>query len=66
MDSDRIKGGAKEGFGKAEEALGDATDNPSTEAEGRKDQVEGKVQQGWGETKDKARDVMDGDDTPDR
>jgi len=56
MDSDRIKGGVKEGFGKAEEAWGDATDNPEKEAEGKKDQVEGK---------NTVRDVMD-DDSPDR
>ena len=42
------------------------TDNPDTEAEGKKDQVEGNIQQGWGEAKDAARDVVDGDDTPDR
>ena len=66
MDSDRIKGGAKEGFGKAEEALGDLTDNPNTEAEGKKDQVEGNIQQGWGEAKDAARDVVNDDDSPDR
>lgn len=62
MDSDRVEGGVKEGVGKVKEEWGDATDNPGTEAEGKKDQVEGNIQQGWGEAKDAVRDATDGDD----
>lgn len=61
MDSDRIKGPLKEAGGKAKEAWGDVTDDTHTEAEGQADQVEGNVQNDWGETKDTARDVIDGD-----
>jgi uncharacterized protein YjbJ (UPF0337 family) len=65
MDSDRIKGGFKEGTGKVKEEWGDATDNPSTEVEGKEDQAEGKIQQGWGQAKDAVRDAVDDDDTED-
>ncbi len=61
MDSDRIKGPMKEAGGKAKEEWGDLTDNERTEAEGQADQVEGNIQNKWGEGKDKARDVVDGD-----
>ncbi|HEY7464567.1 MAG TPA: CsbD family protein [Candidatus Limnocylindria bacterium] len=62
MDSDRIEGGLKEGAGKVKEEWGDATDDRSTEMEGRADQAEGKIQQGWGEAKDAVRDATDDDD----
>jgi uncharacterized protein YjbJ (UPF0337 family) len=62
MDSDELKGKAKEGFGKAKEAWGDATDNPETEAEGQSDQAEGKMQEGWGKVKEAGRDLIDDDD----
>jgi uncharacterized protein YjbJ (UPF0337 family) len=58
MDSDRIEGPLKEGAGKVKEAWGDATDNPETEAEGKKDQAEGDLQNKWGETKDKVDDAL--------
>ena len=61
MDSDRIEGPLKEAGGKVKEEWGDATDNPTTEAEGKADQVEGKIQHEWGETKDDVRDVVDDD-----
>jgi len=62
MDSDRIEGGLKEGAGKVKEEVGDATDNPSTELEGKREQAEGELQQKWGETKDAVRDATDDDD----
>jgi uncharacterized protein YjbJ (UPF0337 family) len=58
MDKDRIEGPLKEGVGKIQEAWGDATNQPDTEAEGQEKQAEGKLQEGWGETKDAARDVV--------
>ena len=61
MDKDRIEGNVKQGWGKAEEAWGDATDNPETEAEGQQDQAEGNLQEGWGKVKDAARDMADDD-----
>lgn len=59
MDSDRIEGTVKEGVGHVKEAWGDATDDTSTEMEGKRDQVEGEVQQRWGEAKDTVRDATD-------
>ena len=61
MDKDRIEGNVKQGWGKAEEAFGDATDNPETEAEGQQDQAEGSLQEGWGKVKDAGRDLVDDD-----
>lgn len=58
MDSDRIEGPLKEGAGKVKEAWGDATDDPETEAEGKKDQAEGDLQNTWGEAKDKIDDAI--------
>lgn len=58
MDKDRIEGPIKEGAGKVKEEWGDATDDASTETEGRGDQLEGDLQNTWGETKDKARDAI--------
>jgi CsbD-like. len=63
MDKDRIEGTVKEGWGKAEEKVGDATNNPGTEVEGKKDQAEGNLQQGWGKAKDAGRDALDNSDT---
>ncbi len=62
MDKDRIEGKVKQGWGKAEETVGDATDNPNTEAEGQRDQAEGNLQEGWGKVKDAARDMVDDKD----
>jgi uncharacterized protein YjbJ (UPF0337 family) len=59
VDKDRIEGPVKEGAGKVEEAWGDATNDPETEAKGESRQAEGKVQEGWGRTKDAVRDVAD-------
>jgi uncharacterized protein YjbJ (UPF0337 family) len=59
MDKDRIEGTVKDVSGKVKEEWGDLTDDPKTEAEGRKDQAEADLQKTWGETKDKARDVVD-------
>lgn len=61
MDKDRIEGNVKEGFGKAQEAWGDATNDPETEAEGERTQAEGNLQEGWGKVKDAGRDLVDDD-----
>lgn len=62
MDTDELKGKMKEGVGKAQEAWGDATDDPETEAEGQRKQAEGNIQEGWGKVKDAAGDMLDDDD----
>jgi uncharacterized protein YjbJ (UPF0337 family) len=65
MDTDELKGKMKEGVGKAQEAWGDATDDPDTEAEGQRKQAEGKMQQGWGQVKEAGRDLLDDNDADD-
>ncbi len=62
MDKDRIEGGVKEGIGKAREEWGQAIDDPDTKEKGEEEQAEGNLQQRWGETKDAARDIVDGHD----
>ena len=62
MDSDKIEGGLKEGAGKVKEEWGDATDDKSTELEGKREQAEGDLQQKWGETKDAVDDATNDDD----
>ncbi len=52
MDTDRIKGTAKETFGKAEASVGDAIGDDSTEATGRVRQAAGAAQDVYGQAKD--------------
>ena len=52
MDTDRIKGTAKETFGKAEASVGDAVGDDSTEATGRVRQAAGAAQDVYGQAKD--------------
>jgi uncharacterized protein YjbJ (UPF0337 family) len=52
VDSDRIKGTAKETFGKAEAAVGDAIGDHETEARGRARQAAGAAQDVYGQAKD--------------
>ena len=59
MNKDQAKGGIKNIAGKAQEKLGQATDDRSQQAKGMAKQVEGKVQKGFGDAKDKAEDAAD-------
>jgi len=59
MDSDTIKGKAKQGIGKAKEEWGDLTDDGRTEIGGREEQAAGKAQESWGRAKDTVRDMAD-------
>ncbi len=59
MNKDQAKGGIKDIAGKAQEKLGQATDDRSQQAKGMAKQVEGKVQKGFGDAKDKAEDAAD-------
>ena len=52
MDTDRIKGTAKETFGKAEASVGGAVGDNSTEATGRVRQAAGAAQDVYGQAKD--------------
>jgi uncharacterized protein YjbJ (UPF0337 family) len=59
MDSDEIKGKAKDIAGRAERQVGEWTGDEDAQAEGTAKQAEGKVQNAWGKVKDKAEDVAD-------
>ena len=62
MDKDRVEGAATNIKGKFKEGVGKMTGDAKTEGEGQADQVKGKVQNAVGGAKDKAREVMNGDD----
>ena len=59
MNKDQVKGGMKDIAGKAQEKVGQATDNRSQQAKGLAKQVEGKLQKGLGDIKDKAEEAGD-------
>ena len=56
MNKDQIKGAAKDLGGKVQEAVGKATNSPSTEAKGLANQAEGKVQKKVGDVKETVKD----------
>ncbi|MFD2236785.1 CsbD family protein [Aureimonas populi] len=56
VDSNQIKGGAKEIGGNIKEAAGKAVGNERLQAEGQIDQVEGKTQKNYGKVKDAVKD----------
>jgi uncharacterized protein YjbJ (UPF0337 family) len=57
VDSDRVKGAAKEAGGKIEKTAGKVLGDQKMESEGRAKEVEGKVQNAIGGAKDKIREV---------
>jgi uncharacterized protein YjbJ (UPF0337 family) len=52
---DKLKHSAESGLGKAKEKLGDATDDQSLQAEGRKDQSKSDLKQAGEKVKDAFR-----------
>ncbi len=58
VDSNQIKGGAKEIGGKIKEAAGNAVGNDRMAAEGLADQAEGKTQKNYGKVKDAVKDQV--------
>jgi uncharacterized protein YjbJ (UPF0337 family) len=62
MDKDRIQGAGTNVKGKIKEGVGKMTGDSKTEAEGQAEQVKGKAQNAVGGLKDKAREVLNGDD----
>ncbi len=59
MDSDRIKGKAKDLMGQGKEGVGNVTHDSDLQAEGKGDQAEGNVQEKFGKAKDTVRNVVD-------
>jgi uncharacterized protein YjbJ (UPF0337 family) len=62
MDKDRVEGAVTNIKGKVKEGIGKITGDSKTEAEGQADQIKGKTQNAVGGLKDKAREVLNGDD----
>jgi uncharacterized protein YjbJ (UPF0337 family) len=59
MDTDRIKGTARDAMGKVEESAGALVGDAQTRARGIADQAAGTVQDAYGRAKDTARDLTD-------
>ena len=57
MDKDRISGAANKAKGAVRDAVGSATGDTKTQAEGKVDKAKGSVQSAAGGAKDAARDA---------
>lgn len=55
VNKDQVGGVLKQAKGTAKEALGKATGNKQTQAEGTAEKLSGKVQKGYGDLKEKIR-----------
>lgn len=55
----KVKGAAKEAAGKAQQAWGDATNQPEHEVKGQAKELEGKAQRKVGETQGKVKETVD-------
>jgi uncharacterized protein YjbJ (UPF0337 family) len=58
---DTLKGKMKQAAGKVQSAIGDATDNPKTQAKGDIKQAEGKTQETLGKGERKVDQALDDD-----
>lgn len=56
MNSNQVKGAAKEAAGKIQKNFGDAIDSPSQEIKGTAREVEGKIQKSIGHAQEQAED----------
>lgn len=63
MDMDQVKGKIQGGFGKAEQAVGEAVGSQDLANAGVEDQVKGAAKETWGNVKDTANSVKDTIDT---
>ena len=59
MDKDRISGAAHQAKGAVKDAVGSATGDTKTQAEGKMDKAKGSAQSAMGGAKDAARDATD-------
>ena len=59
MDKDRISGAANKAKGAVKDAVGSATGDTKTQAEGKMDKAKGSAQSAVGGAKDAARDATD-------
>ena len=66
MNSDQIKGRAKEIGGKIQEEAGDLVGSSKQQVKGLKNQAEGKLQKNVGDARDAVEDALDDDTTINR
>jgi uncharacterized protein YjbJ (UPF0337 family) len=59
VDKDRVEGTGNQVKGSVKKGAGEVTGNDKLEREGSSQKSKGKLQEGWGKTKDAARDVGD-------
>ena len=59
MNSDQMKGAAKQAAGKIQEKAGDAVGSTEHQAKGLAKQAEGNVQKNYGDAKENVKDVID-------
>jgi uncharacterized protein YjbJ (UPF0337 family) len=59
VDKDRVEGTGNQVKGSVKKGAGEVTGNDRLEREGSSQKSKGKVQEGWGKTKDAARDAGD-------
>lgn len=55
---DKAKNAAQEAGGKVKESVGDATDNPNMQAEGKADQVEANIKDAADKARESASDAV--------
>jgi uncharacterized protein YjbJ (UPF0337 family) len=58
VNKDQVKGVARQVQGSVKEAVGKATGNKRTQAEGAVEKAAGKVQKGYGDVKSKIKKVL--------
>jgi uncharacterized protein YjbJ (UPF0337 family) len=61
IDKDVIEGKIKQGEGKVQDAIGDATGSTEDQGAGKAKQVTGKIQEEYGKAKDAVHDALDKD-----
>ncbi len=59
--NDKAKGDLKQTGGTVQEKAGEAVGDREMQRQGEENQAEGKLQKAWGNVKDAAKDVVDGD-----
>ena len=58
MNTDQIKGAAKEVAGKVQQKTGEVIGSPEQQAKGAARQVEGNVQKNYGDAKENVKDAL--------
>ena len=60
MNTDQIKGAAKDAAGKVQQKAGELIDSPDQQVKGLNKQIEGKTQKAYGDVKEAVKDTVNG------